>query len=109
LATAAVTIMSVAQRRSQSGLRRAVGYGRLEIARLIVLEAGGCRHAGRDNRRLDRGPRDRRDRVEQHWTPVMDTTLVLAAPFLGVAVGVLAGFYPAIRAARITPMAALRS
>jgi ABC-type antimicrobial peptide transport system permease subunit len=39
----------------------------------------------------------------------MDTTLVLAAPFIGVAVRVLAGCYPAIRAARITPMAALRS
>jgi ABC-type antimicrobial peptide transport system permease subunit len=34
---------------------------------------------------------------------------VLAAPFLGVVVGILAGSYPAIRAARITPMAALRS
>ena len=44
-----------------------------------------------------------------HWTPVMNSTLVIAAPFLGVAVGVLAGSYPAIRAARITPMATLRS
>ena len=43
-----------------------------------------------------------------HWTPVMNTTLVLVAPFVGIAVGVLAGCYPAIRAARITPMAALR-
>ena len=34
-----------------------------------------------------------------HWTPVMNTTLVFAAPFLGVAVGVLAGSYPAIRPA----------
>jgi ABC-type antimicrobial peptide transport system permease subunit len=39
----------------------------------------------------------------------MNSTLVIVAPFLGVAVGVLAGSYPAIRAARITPMAALRS
>jgi ABC-type antimicrobial peptide transport system permease subunit len=43
-----------------------------------------------------------------HWTPVMNTTLVLVAPFVGIAVGVLAGCHPAIRAARITPMAALR-
>jgi ABC-type antimicrobial peptide transport system permease subunit len=28
---------------------------------------------------------------------------------VGIAVGVLAGCYPAIRAARITPMAALRA
>jgi ABC-type antimicrobial peptide transport system permease subunit len=44
-----------------------------------------------------------------HWTPAMNTTVVVAAPFLGVAGGVLAGSYPATRAARITPMAALRS
>jgi putative ABC transport system permease protein len=44
-----------------------------------------------------------------HWTPVLNTTLMLAAPFLGIAVGTLAGGYPAIRAARITPLAALRS
>ncbi len=41
LSIAAVTIMSVAQRRSEIGLRRAVGYRRFEIARLIVLEAAG--------------------------------------------------------------------
>ncbi len=39
----------------------------------------------------------------------MNPPLVLAAPFLGVAIGIVAGSYPAIRAARITPMAALRN
>ena len=109
LSIAAVTIMSVAQRRSEIGLRRAVGYRRLEIAQLIVLEAAGVGLLGGilgasigvlATAAIASGNR---------WTPVMNPTLVLAAPFLGVAIGVLAGCYPAIRAARITPIAALRS
>jgi putative ABC transport system permease protein len=109
LSIAAVTILSVAQRRSEIGLRRAVGYGRLAIATLIVLEAAGVGMLGGilgtsigvlATAAISSG---------NHWTPVMNTTLVLLAPLLGVAVGILAGCYPAIRAARITPMAALRT
>lgn len=109
LAIAAVTIMSVAQRRSEIGLRRAVGYGRLEIARLIVLEAAGVGLLGGVLGASIGVLATAAIASGNHWTPVMNTTLVLASPFLGIAVGVLAGAYPAIRAARITPMAALRS
>jgi putative ABC transport system permease protein len=92
LAIAAVTIMSVAQRRSEIGLE-AAGVGLLGgvLGASIGVLATAAIASG------------------NHWTPVMNTTLVLASPFLGIAVGVLAGAYPAIRAARITPMAALRS
>lgn len=109
LAIAAVTIMSVAQRRSEVGLRRAVGYSRLEIARLIVLEAAGIGLLGGILGASIGVLATSAIASGNHWTPVMNTTLVLAAPLLGVAVGVLAGSYPALRAARITPMAALRS
>lgn len=109
LSITAVTIMSVAQRRSEVGLRRAVGYGRLEIARLIVLEAAGVGMLGGILGTSVGVLATAAIASGNHWTPVMNTTLVLAAPFVGVAVGVLAGLYPAIRAARITPMAALRS
>ena len=109
LTIAAITIMSVAQRRSEIGLRRAVGYGRLEVARLIVLEAAGVGLLGGILGASIGVLATSAIASGNHWTPVMNTTLVLAAPFLGVAVGVLAGSYPAIRAARITPMAALRA
>jgi putative ABC transport system permease protein len=109
LTIAAVTIMSVAQRRSEIGLRRAVGYSRLEIARLIVFEAAGVGMLGGLLGTSIGVLATATIASGNHWTPVMNTTLVLSAPFLGVAVGVLAGSYPAIRAARITPMAALRS
>ena len=109
LVIAAVTIMSVAQRRSEIGLRRAVGYGRLEIARLIVLEAAGVGMLGGILGASIGVLATAEIASNDHWTPVMNTSLVLAAPILGIAVGVLAGAYPAIRAARITPLAALRS
>lgn len=109
LSIGAVTIMSVAQRRSEIGLRRAVGYGRLEVARLIVLEAAGVGMLGGILGTSIGVLATSAIASGNHWTPVMNTTLVIAAPLLGIAVGVLAGAYPAIRAARITPMAALRS
>lgn len=109
LSIAAVTIMSVAQRRSEIGLRRAVGYRRLEIAQLIVLEAAGVGMLGGILGTSIGVLATAAIASGNHWTPVMNPTLVLAAPFLGVAVGVIAGCYPAIRAARITPMAALRA
>ena len=108
LAIAAVTIMSVAQRRSEIGLRRAVGYTRLEIGRLIMLEAAGVGALGGILGTSIGVLATSAIASANHWTPVMNTTLVLAAPLLGIAVGVLAGSYHAIRAARITPMAALR-
>jgi ABC-type antimicrobial peptide transport system permease subunit len=45
----------------------------------------------------------------QSWVPVLDPEVALAAPAIGVAVGVLAGAHPAVRAARLEPVDALRS
>jgi putative ABC transport system permease protein len=43
-----------------------------------------------------------------HWTAVLDPAAVLPAPFIGAATGLLAGLYPALRAATIEPLQALR-
>jgi putative ABC transport system permease protein len=46
--------------------------------------------------------------LSKHWAAVMSPMLTLSAPFIGLAVGSLAGLYPAGRAARIEPTEALR-
>ncbi|MFJ2847533.1 ABC transporter permease [Streptomyces griseofuscus] len=42
------------------------------------------------------------------WTPVVQPDTVIAAPLIGLVTGLLAGLYPAWRAARIQPVEALR-
>ena len=43
------------------------------------------------------------------WTPVLDPWIPLAAPLLGAVIGLVSGTYPALRAARMEPVDALRA
>jgi putative ABC transport system permease protein len=108
LTIAAITVMSVAQRRSEIGLRRAVGYRRADIAALVIFEAAGTGFLGGVIGACIGILATSAISSANHWTPVLSPPLMLAAPLIGVAVGVAAGLYPALHAARIAPMAALR-
>ena len=109
LAIMSVTTLSVVQRRSEIGLRRAIGYFRSDIARLILAETvcigtiGGLVGAAIGVFITSVVA------SANQWIPVLSLDTVVAAPLLGVAIGLFAGIYPAARAMKVTPLRALRS
>lgn len=103
-----VTLVTVLERTSELGLRRALGATPRHVALHVLCEsgftglAGGCLGAT-----VGIGATLLTVAV-QNWTPVLDLSYVVAAPLLGALTGVVAGLYPAGRASRIEPVAALR-
>ncbi len=104
-----VTLVSVMERIGEIGLRRALGAGRRHIAAQFLTEStvlgliGGTIGAS-----LGVLLTVAISAVKQ-WTPVLDQRLVVAAPVLGAIVGLVAGLYPALRAASLQPVDALRA
>jgi putative ABC transport system permease protein len=102
------TLVAVVERTEEIGLRRALGARPRHIASQFLAESttlgtlGGLigtslgvltvvvLATGRD------------------WTAVLNPALTLPAPLIGTVVGLLAGVYPALRASRTSPLAALR-
>jgi len=104
-----IMVISVLERRGEIGLRRALGACRRHIAMQFVLEAIELAAVGGA---LGVGLGCLATAVVAHIAGNPATVPVIA-PVAGVgaavAVGVLAGAYPAVRAARMPPTEALRS
>ena len=109
LGIANVTLVSVMERVGEIGLRRALGATRWHIASQFLLEStllgalGGIVGASVGTLAVVAVAGLRT------WTPVLEIWVPLAAPMVGAAVGLAAGLYPSIRAARLEPVEALRS
>jgi putative ABC transport system permease protein len=108
LGIANVTLVTVMERTAEIGLRRALGARRRHIASQFLLEStvvgllGGIIGASIGILAVVIIS------VTRHWTPVLDAGLAAAAPLAGATVGLVAGLYPALRAARMQPVDALR-
>lgn len=109
LGIANVTLVSVLERTGEIGLRRAVGAGRRHIAAQFLLESAAMGTLGGIVGSTLGVLVVVGVSASRSWTPVMDTWIPLAAPGAGLAVGVIAGLYPAWRASSIEPVEALRS
>ena len=103
-----VTLVSVLERTSEIGLRRALGATRRHIATQFMFESAVLGAlAGLIGASLGVlvivGVS-----ANRQWTPILDEWIPLAAPFAGAVVGLIAGLYPALKAASIEPISALR-
>jgi putative ABC transport system permease protein len=102
------TLVAVLERTEEIGLRRAVGARPRHIAAQFLAEStalgtlggliGTCIGVGIVVIFA----------AAKNWTAVLNPAYTLPAPLIGSVVGLLAGAYPALRAARISPLAALR-
>lgn len=104
-----VTLVSVLERSGEIGLRRALGATRRHIANQFLLESGAMGFLGGLIGASLGTLAVVMVAAVQTWTPVLDPLVPLSAPLVGVVVGLLAGAYPSIRAARLEPVEALRS
>ncbi|MFF4761281.1 ABC transporter permease [Streptomyces sp. NPDC001292] len=104
-----VTLVTVMERVGEIGLRRALGASRRQVAGQFLAESTAIGLLG--------GVVGAAVGVVvvvsvagvKEWTPVLDLRLALGAPVAGALVGLLAGLYPSLRAARMEPVDALRS
>lgn len=108
LSIANTTLIAVLERTSEIGLRRALGARRRHIAGQFIAEAGAVGLIGGLIGAALGVATTIAVTLVQHWTALLNANDVLFAPLAGGAIGILAGLYPALRAAGTEPSDALR-
>ncbi|MET9962964.1 ABC transporter permease [Streptomyces sp. NPDC006326] len=102
------TLVAVLERTGEIGLRRALGARGRHITTQFLAESGALGMLGGLVGTSLGTLTVVAVAVIRDWTAVIHPATVAAAPLLGLVTGVLAGLYPAWRAARIQPAEALR-
>lgn len=102
------TLVSVIERRGEIGLRRALGARRWHIAGQFLAESSVLGTLGGLLGAIGGTGVVVASAAVQHAPLVLDPRTIVPAPLFGGAIGLLAGGYPALRAATIHPIEALR-
>ena len=109
LGIANVTLVSVLERVGEIGLRRALGAARRHIAAQFLVESGVMGLLGGIVGTALGVLVVVAVSAGRTWTPVLDPWVPLVAPFVGALIGLVSGAYPALRAAALEPVEALRA
>ncbi|MEA2615198.1 MAG: putative transport system permease protein [Chloroflexota bacterium] len=104
-----IMLVSVTERVAEIGLRKAVGATRNDILRQFLIEAASLGAAGGV---LGVGLGLVSTILLNHYTPVLTVfapAAAIAALLIASGIGLVFGVFPAVRAARLTPIDALRT
>ena len=104
-----VMLMSVLERRSEIGLRRALGATQVHIALQFLVESLVLAALGGALGVLAGVGAAAVYANTQHWQIVLPLDATAGGLAAALAVGAMAGLYPAARAARVSPTDALRT
>ena len=102
------TLVAVLERTEEIGLRRAVGARPRHIAAQFLAESTTLGTLGGLVGTCTGVAIVITFAATKNWTAILNPAYTLPAPLIGTTVGLLAGAYPAIRAARTSPLTALR-
>ena len=102
------TFVAVIERTGEIGLRRSLGARRRHVAAQFLAESAVLGTLGGLIGTTLGVSIVVAVAVARHWTALLNPATVLPAPLIGSLVGLSAGLYPALRAARIEPLEALR-
>jgi len=104
-----VMVIGVVERRGEIGLRRAIGATRVHIRRQFLTEALTLATAGGIAGTLLGVAATYSYSAFQGWRAIIPPEAIGGGIAAAVVIGAVAGIYPAIRAARMSPTEALRS
>ena len=104
-----VMVISVLERRSEIGLRRALGATRRHVGEQFLAEAVLLSLLGGLAGTILGVSATAVYAVTQHWSVLIPPLAVYGGIGAALAIGAIAGLYPALRAARLSPTEALRT
>ena len=104
-----VMVIGVMERRGEIGLRRAIGATRAHIRRQFLIEALTLATTGGIAGTLLGVAATYSYSAVQGWRVIIPPVAIVGGIAAAIVIGAVAGIYPAVRAARMSPTEALRS